>query len=155
MAFLREYVRSEPFRIHFVQRVIPVDMVVDTNIDQIKEGAKQLGLHIGESETFKIRDRRARLTLSEEGAHRRDRRRRGQEGEPRVSGPGDTGGGPRRVHGALPGAPRRDNQHNQAQETILGPGAEHGRPLDHSQAVRIDPSALEDFVTPLPGQLLP
>jgi len=54
VAFLREYVRSEPFRIHFVQRVIPVDMVVDTNIDQIKEGAKQLGLHIGESETFKI-----------------------------------------------------------------------------------------------------
>ena len=28
VAFIREYVRSEPFRMHFVQRVIPVDVVV-------------------------------------------------------------------------------------------------------------------------------
>jgi len=54
VAFLREYVRSEPFRIHFVQRVIPVDMVVDTDLEQIKEGAGQLGSQIGKSEKFKI-----------------------------------------------------------------------------------------------------
>ncbi len=54
VAFLRDYVRSEPFRVHFIQRVIPVDMVVDTILEQIKEAAKQLGEQIGESETFKI-----------------------------------------------------------------------------------------------------
>jgi tRNA acetyltransferase TAN1 len=54
VAFLREYVRSEPFRVHFVQRVIPVDMVVDTDLEQIKEGAKQLGSQIASTESFKI-----------------------------------------------------------------------------------------------------
>jgi tRNA acetyltransferase TAN1 len=54
LVFLREYVRSEPFRIHFVQRIIPVDVVVDTTLDQIKEAAKQLGGQINESESFKI-----------------------------------------------------------------------------------------------------
>ncbi|MDA4123431.1 MAG: THUMP domain-containing protein [Thaumarchaeota archaeon] len=54
VAFLREYVRSEPFRIHFVQRIIPVDVVVDTVLEQIKEAAKVLGNQIGEGESFKI-----------------------------------------------------------------------------------------------------
>jgi tRNA acetyltransferase TAN1 len=54
VAFLRDYVRSEPFRVHFVQRVIPVDLVVDTTLEQIKEAARTLGQEIGESETFKI-----------------------------------------------------------------------------------------------------
>lgn len=54
VAFLRDYVRSEPFRVHFIQRVIPVDMVVDTTLEQIKDAAKQLGEQIGEGETFKI-----------------------------------------------------------------------------------------------------
>jgi tRNA acetyltransferase TAN1 len=54
LVFLREYVRSEPFRIHFVQRIIPVDAVVDTTLDQIKAAAKQLGGQINESESFKI-----------------------------------------------------------------------------------------------------
>lgn len=54
VAFLRDYVRSEPFRVHFVQRVIPVDLVVDTTLEQIKEAAKTLGAEIGESESFKI-----------------------------------------------------------------------------------------------------
>jgi tRNA acetyltransferase TAN1 len=54
VAFLRDYVRSEPFRVHFIQRVIPVDLVVDTTLEQIKEAAKQLGEQIGKAETFKI-----------------------------------------------------------------------------------------------------
>lgn len=54
LAFLRDYVRSEPFRVHFIQRVIPVDVVVDTTIEQIKEAARLLGEQIGEGETFKI-----------------------------------------------------------------------------------------------------
>ena len=54
IAFLRDYVRSEPFRVHFIQRIIPVDLVVDTTLDQIKDAAKQLGQQISESESFKI-----------------------------------------------------------------------------------------------------
>lgn len=54
LAFLREYVRSEPFRVHFVQRVIPVDIVVDTDLDQIKRGASELAGLIAKSESFKI-----------------------------------------------------------------------------------------------------
>jgi tRNA acetyltransferase TAN1 len=54
VAFLRDYVRSEPFRVHFIQRVIPVDIVVDTTLEQIKEAAKHLSEQIGEAETFKI-----------------------------------------------------------------------------------------------------
>jgi len=54
LAFLREYVRSEPFRLHFVQRIIPVDLVVDTNIQGIKDAARQLGEQITVGESFKI-----------------------------------------------------------------------------------------------------
>jgi tRNA acetyltransferase TAN1 len=54
VAFLRDYVRSEPFRMHFVQRIIPVDIVVDTKLDQIKEAARHLGAQIDSTESFKI-----------------------------------------------------------------------------------------------------
>jgi len=54
VSFLRDFVRSEPFRVHFIQRIIPVDLVVDTTLEQIKDAAKQLGEQISESETFKI-----------------------------------------------------------------------------------------------------
>jgi tRNA(Ser,Leu) C12 N-acetylase TAN1 len=54
IAFMREYVRSEPFRVHFIQRMIPVDIVVDTNLEQIKEAATQLAAQVLQGETFKI-----------------------------------------------------------------------------------------------------
>lgn len=54
VAFLRDYVRSEPFRMHFVQRIIPVDIVVDTKLEQIKEAARHLGGQIDSIESFKI-----------------------------------------------------------------------------------------------------
>jgi tRNA acetyltransferase TAN1 len=54
ISFLREYVRSEPFRVHSILRLIPVDAVVDTNLDLIKAAAKQLSESIGENESFRI-----------------------------------------------------------------------------------------------------
>ncbi len=54
IAFMRDYVRSEPFRVHFIQRMIPVDVVVDTNLDQIKEAAAQIAPQVLEGETFRI-----------------------------------------------------------------------------------------------------
>ena len=54
IAFMRDYVRSEPFRVHFIQRLIPVDIVVDTNLEQIKEAAVHIAPQILEGETFRI-----------------------------------------------------------------------------------------------------
>lgn len=54
IAFMRDYVRSEPFRVHFIQRMIPVDMVVDTNLEQIREAAIQLAPQVLQGETFRI-----------------------------------------------------------------------------------------------------
>jgi tRNA acetyltransferase TAN1 len=54
ISILREYVRSEPFRVHFILRVMPVDLVIDTKIDQIKNAAKQLASQIGQGESFRI-----------------------------------------------------------------------------------------------------
>jgi tRNA acetyltransferase TAN1 len=54
IAFMREYVRSEPFRVHFIQRMIPVDVVVDTTVDQIRDAATQVAPQILPGETFRI-----------------------------------------------------------------------------------------------------
>ena len=54
IAFMRDYVRSEPFRVHFIQRMIPVDVVVDTNLEQIKEAATQIAPEVLPGESFRI-----------------------------------------------------------------------------------------------------
>ncbi len=54
IAFMRDYVRSEPFRVHFIQRMIPVDVVVDTNLEQIKDAATQIAPQVLPGETFRI-----------------------------------------------------------------------------------------------------
>ncbi len=54
LAFLTEYVRSEPFKVRFVMRVIPVDRVVDTKTDEIVGAVKGLASSIGPSESFRI-----------------------------------------------------------------------------------------------------
>ena len=54
IAFMREYVRSEPFRVHFIQRLIPVDVVVDTTLEEIKEAATQISGQVLQGETFRI-----------------------------------------------------------------------------------------------------
>ncbi len=54
IAFMRDYVRSEPFRVHFIQRMIPVDLVVDTTVEQIKDAATQLSAQISDGESFRI-----------------------------------------------------------------------------------------------------
>ena len=54
ITFMRDYVRSEPFRVHFIQRIIPVDLVVDTTLEQIKDAATQLSSQVLQGETFRI-----------------------------------------------------------------------------------------------------
>jgi tRNA(Ser,Leu) C12 N-acetylase TAN1 len=54
IAFMRDYVRSEPFRVHYIQRLIPVDVVVDTHLEQIKEAAAQIAAQVLPGESFRI-----------------------------------------------------------------------------------------------------
>jgi tRNA acetyltransferase TAN1 len=54
VSILREYVRSEPFRIRFILRVLPVDLVVDTKMAEIKKSVKQLSSAIGKGEKFRV-----------------------------------------------------------------------------------------------------
>ena len=54
LGFISEFVRSEPFKVRFVMRVIPVDKVVDTKIEEIVGAVSELAANIGQSESFRI-----------------------------------------------------------------------------------------------------
>jgi tRNA acetyltransferase TAN1 len=47
-------VRSEPFKVRFILRIIPVQRVVDTKLEEIVKAVKDLGSAIGPGETFRI-----------------------------------------------------------------------------------------------------
>jgi tRNA acetyltransferase TAN1 len=54
LSFITEFVRSEPFKVRFIMRIIPVDRVVDTKIVDIVKAVKELAPAIGPGETFRI-----------------------------------------------------------------------------------------------------
>ena len=54
LSFLSDFVRSEPFKVRFVMRVIPVDRVVDTKTDDIVGAVKDLSSSIAPNESFRI-----------------------------------------------------------------------------------------------------
>ena len=54
MSFITEFVRSEPFKVRYIMRIIPVDRVVDTKLDDIISAVKGLAPAIGPGETFRI-----------------------------------------------------------------------------------------------------
>ena len=54
MSFITEFVHSEPFKVRYIMRVIPVDRVVDTKLDGIVRAVKELAQAIGPGETFRI-----------------------------------------------------------------------------------------------------
>jgi len=54
MSFITEFVRSEPFKVRFIMRIIPVDRVVDTKLADIVKAVKELCPAIGPGETFRI-----------------------------------------------------------------------------------------------------
>ncbi len=54
VAFLADLIRLDPFKINFIQRVIPVDRVVDTKLEEIKNAVKELSSSILPGETFRI-----------------------------------------------------------------------------------------------------
>lgn len=54
LAFITDYVRSEPFRVRFILRIIPISRVVDTKVEEIVKAVKDLSGVIGAGETFRI-----------------------------------------------------------------------------------------------------
>ncbi|MDA4125559.1 MAG: THUMP domain-containing protein [Thaumarchaeota archaeon] len=54
LTFISEYVRSEPFKVRFMMRVIPVDQVVDTKLEEVVAAVKENASSIGPSESFRI-----------------------------------------------------------------------------------------------------
>jgi tRNA acetyltransferase TAN1 len=54
LSFITDFVRSEPFKVRFIMRIIPVDRVVDTKLEDIVKAVKDLSTAIGPGETFRI-----------------------------------------------------------------------------------------------------
>jgi len=54
ISFLANFVKSEPFKVRYIMRVIPVDKVVDTKLDGITKAVSELSSHIGHGESFRI-----------------------------------------------------------------------------------------------------
>ncbi len=54
ITFLSDFVKSEPFKVRYIMRVIPVDKVVDTKLGDITKAVKDLSSRIGHGEAFRI-----------------------------------------------------------------------------------------------------
>lgn len=54
LSYIANFVRSEPFKVRFIMRILPVDKVVDTNLDGIVKAVKELVVRIGPGESFRI-----------------------------------------------------------------------------------------------------
>jgi tRNA acetyltransferase TAN1 len=54
LSFITEFVRSEPFKVRSIMRIIPVDRVVDTKVEEIVKAVKDLSSAIGPGEAFRI-----------------------------------------------------------------------------------------------------
>lgn len=54
ISFVSDFVRSEPFKVRFIMRMIPVDRVVDTKLEAIVKAIKELSSSITPSESFRI-----------------------------------------------------------------------------------------------------
>ncbi|MFQ5920835.1 MAG: THUMP domain-containing protein [Nitrososphaerales archaeon] len=51
---IKKIVQEDPWKVRYVLRLIPVDRVVNTDIQEIKETVKELAERIGAGETFRI-----------------------------------------------------------------------------------------------------
>jgi tRNA acetyltransferase TAN1 len=54
VAKIRKLVQDEPWIVRYIQRLIPIDAVVNTDVDEIREQAARLASRIGERETFRV-----------------------------------------------------------------------------------------------------
>lgn len=54
LTFLSDFVKSEPFKVRYILRLIPVDRVVDTKLEEISGAVRELSSNIGPGETFRV-----------------------------------------------------------------------------------------------------
>jgi tRNA acetyltransferase TAN1 len=54
LTFITDFVRSEPFKVRFILRIIPVHRVVDTKLQDIVKAVKELASEIESSQSFRI-----------------------------------------------------------------------------------------------------
>jgi len=51
---IKKVVQDEPWKVRYVLRLIPIDIVVNTDVVDIKDAAKNLASRIKENETFRV-----------------------------------------------------------------------------------------------------
>ena len=51
---LRVIVQKRPYEFRYSLRIIPVEIVVPTDLDEVKSKASELALNIGQNETFRV-----------------------------------------------------------------------------------------------------
>ncbi len=51
----REILQERPYEFRYMLRVIPIEKVVHTSLEQIQSAAKELGSKVAEGETFRVR----------------------------------------------------------------------------------------------------
>ena len=51
---LRTILQEHPYKFRYALRIIPIERVVPTNLDEIKQVASELAANIGENETFRV-----------------------------------------------------------------------------------------------------
>ncbi len=51
---LKDLVATEPWQVRYVLRVLPIEAVVPTDLDAIREAAKELAIRIENDDTFRI-----------------------------------------------------------------------------------------------------
>lgn len=54
LSFIANFVKSEPFKVRFIMRVLPVDKVTDTKLEEIVGAVKDLSQRIAPGEKFRI-----------------------------------------------------------------------------------------------------
>ena len=61
---LREMLKSRPEEFRFTLRFVPVEVVVPTNLEDIKKASLELSARVGEAETFRVTVEKRHTTLT-------------------------------------------------------------------------------------------
>jgi len=64
ISFVKEKVRNEPWAVMNVMKLVPIEVVVDTDVGSISEAVKRLSGKIGEGESFRITLRKRHTSIS-------------------------------------------------------------------------------------------
>ncbi len=60
---IKKIVQDEPWKVRYVLRLIPIDIVVNTDIDDIKNAVQNLVARIKENETFRVTVEKRRSSI--------------------------------------------------------------------------------------------